>query len=237
MGRKIYIAHRGLHDKITPENSMPAFAAAMAYDMSIEFDVQLTKDEKVVVFHDKDLKRMTGINKRVSQCSYEELKKLKLASTLETIPLLEDVLKLVGGKVFLDIEIKHYSAWKKTVHAVRKIMQNYRGSYSIKSFNPIIPYLYKKECPDILCGVLVGNLENTKLPAFVKKILLDVKYLNIYKPDFVAYNVDIVNPDIINRLRQYNIPLHLFTLNTMEKLKYAQQISDTLIVENITKKD
>ncbi len=237
MGKNIYIAHRGLYSHTIPENSLPAFALAMAEDMPIELDVQLSADNKVVVFHDRNLKRMAKVAKDIAKCKYEELEKINLQNTSEKIPLLEDVLKLVAGKVFLDIEIKHYSSWKKTTKAVREVLQNYSGAYSIKSFNPLIPYLYKKICPNIACGVLVGNLDKSRLPKFIKKILLELKYLKFYKPDFVAYNIDIINDNIIKKLNHQNIPLHLYTINTYEKLKKGQALSDILIIENMPKKD
>lgn len=236
MKNKVYIAHRGLYNEVIPENSMSAFALAVAEDMAIELDVQLTNDGKVIVFHDSNLKRMTGLDKKVAKCSYKIIEKLKLGKSNEHIPLLEDVLKMVGGKVYLDIEIKHYSNWTKTVMAVLEVMNSYKGKYSIKSFNPYISYLYKKNFPEVDCGVLVGNFKNSKIPKFVQKIFLELKYIKIYKPDFVAYNIDIINEDIISKIKKLNIPLQVFTLNTVDKLKRGQKISDILIVENISMK-
>lgn len=60
------IAHRGLFDNHSeaPENSLAAFRKAVDQGFGIELDVQLTKDGKLVVFHDFDLKRMCGIHKK-----------------------------------------------------------------------------------------------------------------------------------------------------------------------------
>ena len=57
----IKIAHRGLYDnKKIPENSKLAFRRALLKNMPIELDVQLLSDDTLVVFHDENLKRMTG---------------------------------------------------------------------------------------------------------------------------------------------------------------------------------
>lgn len=234
---KMYIAHRGLHNEKIPENSLKAFAKAKNLKLPIEFDVQLTKDNQVVVFHDQSLFRLTGIRKNVDKCTYEELRKYKLKDTDEKIPLLEDVLQLINAEVFLDIEIKHYKHPSKTVKKVSELMQKYKGEYTIKSFNPLIPYLYKKRNPYVKCGVLVGNLDNTKLPGFVKNILLQLKYLKIYKPDFVAYNINAINKTIIDKLNKESIPLHLYTIDNAQSLKKAQGLSDTIIFENIKRLD
>ena len=60
------IAHRGAFNNIDiPENSLLAFKKAIDMKWDIELDVQLTKDNVLVVFHDEDLKRMTGISKKI----------------------------------------------------------------------------------------------------------------------------------------------------------------------------
>ena len=101
------IAHRGMFSNPTiPENSIMAFKKALEFSYPIELDVQLTKDNILVVFHDDNLKRITGIDKRVEDCTYDELKKLTLFDTKEHIPSFKEVLDLVDGKVLLDIEIK-----------------------------------------------------------------------------------------------------------------------------------
>ena len=92
------IAHRGYWDKYIPENSMTAFIRCVERNIPIELDVHLTKDNKVVVFHDYDLFRMTGVSKRIEETNYEELQKYNLKKSYEKIPLLEDVLKIVNNK-------------------------------------------------------------------------------------------------------------------------------------------
>ena len=66
------IAHRGLFDNHSeaPENSLAAFRKAVDQGFGIELDVQLTKDGKLVVFHDFDLKRMCGIHKKFNKIIY-----------------------------------------------------------------------------------------------------------------------------------------------------------------------
>ena len=59
----------------------------------------------------------------------------------------------------------------------------------------------------------------------------------LYKPDFIAYNVDLINDFIIAKLKKNNIPLHLYTIDTLAKLNKAQSISDILIIDNIKEKD
>ena len=83
------IAHRGLHDgnKTVPENSLPAFRGAIEKGYIIELDVAMTKDKKLVVYHDKKLRRGLGIDRYLSELTYEELTEHPLFGSAERIPL------------------------------------------------------------------------------------------------------------------------------------------------------
>ena len=97
------IAHRGVHNNIdVPENSLLAFKKAKDLNLPIELDIQITKDNQIIVFHDYNLKRMTNIDKNIKDCTYQELTTIKLLKTKEKIPLLKEVLKLINGKVLLE---------------------------------------------------------------------------------------------------------------------------------------
>jgi len=67
------IAHRGASG-VVPENSFIAFSTAIASkaDM-VEFDVQITKDEKLVLFHDNTLQRITGETEKISNFSLKDV--------------------------------------------------------------------------------------------------------------------------------------------------------------------
>ena len=69
-------AHRGLHDAAVPENSMGAFKAAVDKGVGIELDIQLSSDGIPMVFHDDRLKRVCGIDAKVSDYTADELKKI-----------------------------------------------------------------------------------------------------------------------------------------------------------------
>ena len=67
---KAPIAHRGLHDAKAPENSLAAFRRAMEHGYVIELDVHMLADGKIVVFHDDNLKRMTGVDAVIKDETY-----------------------------------------------------------------------------------------------------------------------------------------------------------------------
>ena len=101
------VAHRGLwnHDG-APENSLAAFQLACEAGYGIELDVQLTSDGEAVVFHDDDLKRMTGVEGRVRDRTAADLAELRLAGTDEPIPTLLETMALVGRRAMVHVELK-----------------------------------------------------------------------------------------------------------------------------------
>lgn len=139
-------AHRGLHNRKAgvPENSMKAFANAVEKGVGIEFDVQLTKDGKVVVFHDASLKRVCGVDGLVQDHTYQELQAFGLMDTDERIPLLEDVLALTDGKIPLLVEIKSETFDTTVAEKTDALLRKYKGEYVIESFHPWILHWYKK---------------------------------------------------------------------------------------------
>lgn len=117
--KKYDYAHRGLHEKdlSVPENSMAGFKAAVEAGYGIEFDLQLTKDKKVVVHHDRSLKRVCGADVSIGDLTYKELQQYRLQNTEERVPLFSDVLALVDGRTPLIIELKHYGRCRSAVPA------------------------------------------------------------------------------------------------------------------------
>jgi len=103
-------AHRGLHgdigDKRTPENSRAATEAAIDAGLGIECDVQLSRDGKLMVFHDFELDRLTQGSGLVADTSSTDLCKMHLMCTEQRIWLLEELLALVAARVPILVEVK-----------------------------------------------------------------------------------------------------------------------------------
>lgn len=225
------IAHRGLHDKDTPENSMGALKKALEKDIAIEFDVHLLKDNKIVVFHDDNLKRMTGIDKKINELSYDEIKDIKLANSDEKIPLLEDVLKLVNGKVLLDIELKCDHEKYKLEDALIEVLKDYTGKIVLKSFDyKTVKYLKKKTSYKV--GLLIKNLEGKNINKFDRYLLKSNLFLKYIKPDFIACDYRILDYKNIKSFRTRN-PIFTWTIKDENILEQVKDKADYYLVENI----
>ncbi|MCL2382949.1 MAG: glycerophosphodiester phosphodiesterase [Oscillospiraceae bacterium] len=228
-------AHRGLHDidKGIPENSMLAFEKAVKKGTDIELDLHLLKDGNVVVFHDDDLRRMTGVKRVLKKCTYDEIKNLKLLATNETIPLLKDVLELVSGKVLLDVEFKYDIPAGDLESKACEYLDNYKGEFIVKSFNPYSVNWFRKNRPSFLRGQLSSNFKGEKLN-FLKKFVMKNMLLNfITKPDFIAYGLKALPNKRVEKYRRKGTPILVWTITSNEELEEAKKYGDSYIFENI----
>lgn len=187
-----HYAHRGLFDNETdaPENSLPALKKAVEAGYGIEFDIQLSKDNKVVVFHDATLTRMCGVEGNVWDYTLEELKQFTLLESGARIPTLEEALEVVGGKSPLIIEYKLDRVQTLVCELANEVLKGYEGVYCIESFHPLAVLWYRKNRPDIVRGQL--SQEHYRYPQHRKnpaKYLAALLLTNVAaRPDFVAYN-------------------------------------------------
>ncbi len=189
---RLPIAHRGLHteDGEAPENSLAAFARARDAGVAVELDVQLTADRQVVVFHDDTLTRMCGVDKPLDQFTYTELSTLSLQGGQEHIPLLSDVLEVLGDTPLV-CEIKSYGPNTDTSLCALAwpILATHQGPLCVESFNPIMLRWFKKHQPQVIRGVLSTNFDDVEnLPAWLGFILRTLMANFLTRPDFIAYD-------------------------------------------------
>ena len=208
------IAHRGLHSKYVTENTLLSFMKAMDKDYTIEFDIHFLKDENIAVFHDFNLKRLTGKNEIIENLTLDKLNKLRLDKKFK-IPILEEVLDLVKGKVPLLIEVKDLSNNGKILQKLVKILDNYNGQFAIQSMNPsVIDWFYKNR-KDYIVGLILFNNLNYKL---FKKYLKKVDFISINKKDLPFKSKKLVLG---------------WTIKTKKEFEKYKSLCDNMICENI----
>ena len=229
-------AHRGLHNgKDAPENSLVAFEAACQAGYGIELDVQLSRDGKVMVFHDYKLARMTGCDKKLCELTAEELTSLTLGSSNQTIPTFEEVLSLVDGRVPLLVELKGENFDTSLCPEIAKLLQNYKGLYCIESFNPLLIGNMKKRFPKTFCGLLYTNVCRDKKKHSALNIALTAMALNVVaRPDFIAFSKHDRNSLPVKiTTKFFGAPKFVWTVNTQEELDTAHKNGELPIFENI----
>lgn len=183
-------AHRGLHNETLPENSTGAFKEASAHGYGIELDVQLSSDGEVMIFHDATLKRVCGIEKKLSDLSAKDLSKTCLFDSEYTIPRFSEVLELIDGSVPLLVELKGESGDTKLCDKVFELLDTYNGPFCIESFNPLLLSYVRKKRPSYIRGQLVSILskDDYKGSAAVRFMLSHMLLNVISRPHFIAFN-------------------------------------------------
>lgn len=237
----VYYAHRGLFDNDgdAPENSLKAFERAAKAGYGMEMDVQVTKDGVPVVFHDFTLERMCGKEGKVCDYTWQELKDFTLAKSRETIPLFADVLKVVGGRVPLIVEIKVEWMDLSVCPAADELLRSYQGLYCIESFNPLVLLWYRRNHREIVRGQLSdGFVKASRLKEswhlLVQNFLLQNLLFNwLTKPDFVAYNhkyEEVLARRLCKNL--YGNMAVAWTIKSQEELERAKSKFDLFIFDS-----
>lgn len=231
-------AHRGLYDNLwgTPENSLPAFKAAVEKGYGIELDVHLTADNELVVHHDDSLYRMCHVERDIKDMTLKEVRQYKLLNTEEKIPTLQEVLDLVDGKVPLLVELKTEShTCDRLCRIFSKSMLNYSGLYIVESFNPLALHWYKKHNPKVLRGQLSCNFFKEKPHCDLVLFMITVLGSNfLARPDFISYKyTDYKNPIVRLNCRLLQARLALWTINTMDAYEAVRDNADMIIFEGI----
>lgn len=217
------IAHRGIFDnKIVPENSIEAFKKAIRKDYIIELDVHLTKDKKIVVFHDDLLDRMTNKKGKIKDYKLDELKDIKLLNTNYGIPTLSEVLKLVKGKVPLLIEMKYDNKSFELPRLLLKELSNYNGEVAIQSFDPFLVSYFRFHKNNYLRGLLIDR-------KLMKNILSFKFSIFISKPSFLSVQKSLYNNKEINKYKNKKNIIS-WTMKSKEDIDKYKDKYDNLIV-------
>lgn len=147
------IAHRG-GSALFFENTLTAFRKAEELGVdAIECDVHLTRDGRPVVIHDSDLRRIAGIDRRVSDLTFEEVSEIKLEGG-EHIPSLEEVFESVG--IPLVVELKGSG----TFAALSDIFDRhpeYVGKCAVICFFHAALLMLRQKYPDLITGALLAG--------------------------------------------------------------------------------
>ena len=185
-------AHRGFHNEADAvyENTLEAFKLAVDHGYGAELDVRLTKDKRVVVFHDDDTSRLCGVDKAVKDLTYDELRAMKIKDSQSFVPNLEEVVELFSSKTPLIVELKVAGKDMEICQKVQDIMEGSGVDYCIESFNPEVVRWYKKNRPEVVRGQLSVDYmkAKTKAPFLIKMTMTHLLFGFALKPDFVAYN-------------------------------------------------
>ena len=226
-------AHRGCYDPTgaapVPENSCAAFRLAREKGRGVELDVHLLADGGLAVLHDSDLSRMTGRAGTVEALTAGQLADCHLAGTGETIPLLGQVLDILGGQVPMILELKTKGDNAAALcSAVCDALADYAGPYCMESFDPRVVLWLRRHRPDILRGQLAKKMTPAGRPRWLGRLVAfcgSFLVANcVTRPDFIAYQYA-DRGNLSNRLclRVWGMQGVSWTLHNQQELDTARR--------------
>jgi glycerophosphoryl diester phosphodiesterase len=205
------LIHRGLAKKNFNENTISAFKYCFKKKYGIETDIHCTKDNKIVCFHDFNLKGKFKINKFLKNIEYQDLLRISKAKK-KPIPLLKDLIKLSKNRRFLMIEIKPLFT-KQNLNFLLKETK-YLKNYSLTSFKEKnIMHLYKMK-KNLNLGLIIPStftwkriIEKSK-KKFVKFLVLEKKFMREKKLNKIKkkiYFYTIKDKKLFNKFSNKNL--------------------------------
>lgn len=212
-----------------PENTLPAFAAALALGADeIEFDIRLTKDQKLIVSHDKTLERISNGQGELKNFTLEELKKLNVGVRHGwEIPFCsaEEVFMQFANKITFNIHLKEHGEDGYLIKEILKLVEKYDAFEHVYfAGSPNELYWMKKIAPSIRRVAI-------QLPKDTINIFDMAKEFDCVG---VQFWLDMFDEDLIDRLHQENIFCNLFYADDHENYKkYFDMGIDTILTNRM----
>lgn len=216
-------AHRGFSSK-APENTIPAFEQAIdAMADFIELDVQQTKDGELIILHDSNLSRTTGVNKFIWNVTFDEVRSMDAGYWFSDeyagtqIPTFEEAILLCKGKVHMNIEIKTNSHFRDLEEKVVELIQEYelQNQCVVQSTDIRALKKVKELDPSIRTGIiLMGAYGDFEASSAI---------------DFFSIRSQFVNRNMVKSAHTNGKAVYAWTVNTKNEIRRMK----VLKVDNI----
>ena len=221
-----------------PENSVPAFRAAIEHGYGIRMDVRLTRDGVPVVFSDNLVARMCAANGTIENSTLEELKKLRLEGTEETIPTLKEALDVVDGQVpvLLNILVEN-GDYDAISDQVCDVVDEYEGVFAIESLDPRVLRWFRKQRREFVRGQVIDYRHSTG--SSFKNLLWDFLCASLLmnfltEPDYISSRRDQkCNPSLWICRVLYRVQRMTWTIRSMEEYEEAKTDGAVVVFEEI----
>lgn len=238
MNRKpLIIGHRGAAG-LAPENTLISVETALRLGVHrIEIDIHQTYDHKIVVIHDDTTNRTTDIKGQIKKMTYDQLSKANAAKlfphfSFQKVPLLEEVIDLVNGKVPIHLELKHsyrkYPGIENRIHRIIKDFNAFDWIY-VNSFDNVVLRRFHQINPNIVLH---------KLLVFNAGIFQRDKYVSagrLQRFHFVTefgVSYKYVTPLLVQKIHRMNKKINVWTVNEpRQMLRMALMNVDGIITD------
>ena len=228
--RLALFGHRGSPSYIT-ENTILSFEKAIEQGVDgLELDIRLTIDKKIIIFHDRDLKRLAKINKKIKGLTYAQLQEYTLENNTK-IPLLNDIVPLLNKTNIINIEIKSDAIFNghKIIQPLIKFLNKHQIDHKciVSSFNPLILLRLKLNRPQTIIGLLYNRGRT-----FHK--WNNIMWMIKIKPDALHIHYSLLDSWVVGWAKNKGMKINSYTINDKfiyEKTK--KQKIDGVFTDNI----
>jgi glycerophosphoryl diester phosphodiesterase len=204
-------AHRG-HARAAPENTLSAVRKAIDSGADYaEVDVQLTADGKVVLLHDRDLKRVAGVSRQLKDMSYAEVRKLDVGSWFgpsfrgERVPTLAELIDLSRGRIRLNIELKFFGPDRRLAQDVARLLRekDFESDCLVTSLKYDALQEVKRQNPRLRTGLIVAHA------------LGDLSRLQV---DALSVRADFLSDELLRKAHRAGMEVHVWTVNDARRM-------------------
>lgn len=218
-------SHRG-NSQVSPENTLPALEnAIIARSDYAEIDVRETKDGEIILLHDNNLQRTAGINKKIQNLTYGQIRHLDAGSWFgdefrnTKIPTLKEAFMLCKGKIKLNIEMKPGS----TDHLEEKLVQlieeyHYEHLCQISSWDYDVLKSIKMLNPEIKTGLILSAVYGD---------FCDREYV-----DFFSIRSGFITDNIVKSVHMAGKEVQAWTVNTPNDIERMKALGVDCIITN-----
>ncbi len=234
----LFIAHRG-ESLFAPENTLEAVNLAWQKNADgIEIDVHLSKDNEIVVIHDKNTRRTTGVSHLIRNRNLDEIKKLEIKNgskednSLIRIPTLKEVMGTVPRGKLIFIEVK---CGLEILPRLKKILREThldKSQIKIIGFNINVISSIKKSLPrfEVIWVKRIGIEKSVLYLSGLSKVIAKMKKnnidgLNLSYSRFLSRNV-------VEKVKSNNIKFFIWTVNDNRKAQRLLQFGVDGIVSD-----
>jgi glycerophosphoryl diester phosphodiesterase len=246
MKNPLIIAHRGA-SALAPENTLAAFEKAISDGAEgIEFDVRLSKDGAVVVFHDATLGRLSDRKNLVSSMPVEELQKIDVGAwfgkrrtndsaedfsgqTIPTLGQLLDFLKDFTGLIYIELKCRE-SEIERLVKAVCETISDspLLEQIIVKSFQlETIPRI-RRACPKVKTAALFAP----KIMTLLRKEKRLVNIAHELGADMISVHFSLATRKLMKKAAKKNLPVTIWTADNPRWVKRAFDLGLFAVITN-----
>ena len=225
------IGHRGARGE-APENTLDGFEYIDDLGIrAVEFDVRQLQDDELVIMHDDNFLRTTGIDKNIYQCSSSELQSYNQASIwldwkkFEVTPTLQHALNIMQDFEHIEVEVKAVATMaeaEKLILELQKQLHGFEQTAVITSFDVKIHQTLKQQYSTFKRGLLIEqDIKERAIEQALELGCCQIGWMNALATD-----------EIIQATQQAHLNISVWTVNDVDRAKHLQSLGiDGLITD------